>query len=67
MAKKLAKPQKMLRIRQIRSIIGGTQKQRAVLQSLGLRGIRSEVVHSATPAIQGMINKIPHLLEVTEE
>lgn len=58
---------KKLRIRQIRSIIGGTEKQRSVLRSLGLKKMHQEVVHPANPSILGMINKIPHLLQVTEE
>jgi large subunit ribosomal protein L30 len=61
------KSEKKLRIRQVRSIIGGTERQRSVLQSLGLRKMNQEVVHEATPAILGMVRKIPHLLEVTEE
>jgi large subunit ribosomal protein L30 len=58
---------KKVRIRQIRSIIGGTERQRSVLRSLGLKKMNQEVVHPANPAILGMIRKIPHLLEVTEE
>lgn len=58
---------KKLRIRQVRSIIGGTVKQRSVLQSLGLKRINQEVIHPANPSIVGMIRKIPHLLQVTEE
>jgi large subunit ribosomal protein L30 len=67
--KATAKPAsaKKLRIRQVRSIIGGTEKQRSVLRSLGLRKMNQEVVHQSNPAIRGMINKIPHLLQVTEE
>lgn len=58
---------KKVRIRQVRSIIGGTVKQRSVLKSLGLRRINHEVIHPANPSILGMIRKIPHLLQVTEE
>ena len=66
MAKQMEK-QKKLRIRQVRSIIGGTEKQKAVLRSLGLRRMNQVVVHADNPAIRGMINTIPHLLEVAEE
>jgi large subunit ribosomal protein L30 len=66
MAKKAVK-EKKLRIRQVRSIIGGTEKQKAVLQSLGLRRMNQEVIHMDNAAIRGMINKIPHLLSVAEE
>jgi len=65
--KKATKAPKKLRIRQVRSIIGGTEKQRAVLRSLGLRRMNQEVTHTENSAIRGMIRKIPHLLQVTEE
>ncbi len=61
------KKESKLRIRQVRSIIGGTEKQKAVLRSLGLRRMHQEVVHPANAAIRGMIKKIPHLLKVVEE
>ena len=67
MAKKKTEVTKKVRIRQVRSIIGGTERQRAILKSLGLRKMNQEVVHPANPAILGMIRSIPHLLEVHEE
>ena len=67
MAKKKTEVTKKIRIRQVRSIIGGTERQRAILRSLGLRKMNHEVVHPANPAILGMIRSIPHLLEVQEE
>lgn len=67
MAKKKEQVSKKLRIRQVRSIIGGTEKQKAVLRSLGLRKMHQEVIQPANPSILGMIRAIPHLLEVTEE
>jgi large subunit ribosomal protein L30 len=67
MGKKKAESNKKIRIRQVRSIIGGTQRQRAILRSLGLKKMNQEVVHPANPAILGMVRSIPHLLEVSEE
>jgi large subunit ribosomal protein L30 len=67
MGKKKAESNKKIRIRQVRSIIGGTERQKAILRSLGLRKMNQEVVHPANPAILGMVRSIPHLLEVTEE
>lgn len=67
MGKKKAESNKKIRIRQIRSIIGGTDRQRAILRSLGLRKMNQEVVQPANPAILGMVRSIPHLLEVSEE
>ena len=66
MARKIIRYPK-LRIKQVRSAIGGTERQRAVLRSLGLRKMNQEVVKDGNPAIQGMINAIPHLLQVTKE
>ena len=59
-----AAPDRMLRIRLVRSVIGRPQKQREVVKGLGLRRINSEVVRKDCPEIRGMINKIPHLLKV---
>jgi len=66
-AKKSRKPvEKQLRIRLVRSVIGRPQKHREVVKGLGLRRIDSRVVRRDCPEIRGMINKIPHLLEVEE-
>ena len=58
--------EKQLRIRLKRSVIGRPQKHREVVKGLGLRRIDTEVVRKDCPEIRGMINKIPHLLEVEE-
>lgn len=65
MAKK--KQQETLRIEQIRSSHGRSPEQREVLRSLGLRRIRHVVERENTPAVRGMVNKIPHLVRVLEE
>jgi large subunit ribosomal protein L30 len=59
--------QNMLRIRQIRSPIGRPKNQHEALRSLGLRRIRHEVERPDTPAVRGMVAKIPHLAEIVEE
>ena len=58
--------EKQLRIRLKRSVIGRPPKHREVVKGLGLRRIDTEVVRKDCPEIRGMINKIPHLLEVEE-
>ncbi len=63
----MAKKEKTLKVRQVRSAIGRPRKQREVLRSLGLRRIRHEVVRLDTDAIRGMVAKIPHLVEIVEE
>ncbi len=56
-----------IKIQQVRSAIGRPQNQRQVLDSLGLRRIRQVVTRHDTPAVRGMVNKIPHLVEIVEE
>lgn len=58
---------KTLRVRQIRSLAGRPRDQREVVRSLGLRRIRHEVERVDTPAVRGMVNKVPHLVEIVEE
>lgn len=65
MAKKVKT--KTIKVRQRKSPIGYPKGQREVLRSLGLRRIRHVVERQDTPAVRGMIKKIPHLVEVVEE
>jgi len=63
--KKEQKPVK-LEITQIRSLSGRPETQRRTVRALGLTKNQTSVVHNDTPAIRGMINKIPHMLKVRE-
>ena len=56
-----------LRITQVRSLIGSKQDQRRTMESLGLKRIRHSVTQPDRPEIRGMIAKVSHLVEVTEE
>ena len=56
-----------IRITQIRSAIGSKPAQRATLKALGLRRIRHEVVKSDSPTVRGMINKVLHMVSISEE
>jgi len=60
------KNMKKLRIQQVRSAIGRKSDQRRTLTALGITRMGQVVEHAATPQIEGMINKISHLLSVTE-
>ncbi|MCR9222198.1 MAG: 50S ribosomal protein L30 [Alphaproteobacteria bacterium] len=57
---------KTIRLRQKRSAIGRPQDQHDTLRGLGLRRVRHEVEREDTPAVRGMVNKIPHLVEIVE-
>jgi len=55
---------RMLKVRLVRSPIGGTQRQRQTLRALGLTRVgRSAVVHDNLPT-RGRIRSVAHLIEV---
>ena len=58
---------KTIKIRQVRSSIGTPQSHRQTLQGLGLRRIQQVVERQDTPAVRGMVAKVPYLVEVLEE
>ena len=66
MAKKKEQKPFKLEITQIRSLSGRPETQRRTIRALGLTKNQTSVVHNDTPAIRGMINKIPHMLKVRE-
>ena len=49
-----------------KSTIGYEKNQRRIIDSLGLKRLNHTVVHEDTPSIRGMVNKIPHLVEVKD-
>jgi len=55
-----------LRIRQVRSVSGRQEFQRATMIALGLRRMNQTVEHGDTPQIRGMVFKVRHLVEVVE-
>ena len=54
--------EKLLRITQVRSLIGSKDDQRATVRSLGLRRIRHTVEQPDRPEIRGMLRKVSHLV-----
>ena len=57
---------KRLKVRQVRSKIGGKQNQRDTLRSLGLKRLHDVVVKEDKPEIRGMVNTVSHLVTVEE-
>jgi large subunit ribosomal protein L30 len=53
-----------IKITQIRSRIGSTRRQKSTLDALGLRKMNRTVEHEITPQIQGMIDKVQHLVKI---
>lgn len=56
----------MLEIKLVRSLIGSKKGQKATAQALGLSKINQTVQKQNNAATLGMINKIAHLVVVTE-
>ncbi|MDA2913976.1 50S ribosomal protein L30 [Acidobacteriia bacterium AH_259_A11_L15] len=56
-----------LKIKWVRSGIGCPENQRATIRGLGLRRLNQVVERPDTPAVRGMVKKIPHLVTIVEE
>ncbi len=52
----------VLRITQIKSLIGRPKDQRGTVKALGLKRIRHTVEQADTPEIRGMLAKVGHLV-----
>jgi large subunit ribosomal protein L30 len=62
MVKKMSK----VKIKQTRSKINRSVDQKRTLEALGLKKIGQVVEHEMTPSIEGMINKVKHLITIVE-
>ena len=57
---------KKVKIKQIKSTIKRLESQKRTLEALGLRKTGMEVEHELSPSINGMINKVKHLVSINE-
>jgi large subunit ribosomal protein L30 len=55
-----------LKIKMIGSVIGCPDKQRETVRGLGLRRLHQVVERVDTPAVRGMVKKIPHLVAIVD-
>ena len=55
-----------IKIIQVKSKIRRPKNQKSTLDALGLKKIGHVVEHEKTPSIQGMIEKVKHLIKVVE-
>jgi len=55
-----------IRVTQIKSNIGSTQRQKNTLIALGIKKMHNPVEHEDTPQIRGMVEKVRHLVKVEE-
>ena len=55
-----------LRVTQVRSQIGQSERHRGTLRALGLGKIGSSAEHAESPQLAGMIRKVRHQVRVEE-
>lgn len=53
---------KVLKIKQVKSVVGCKQSHRDTVRSLGLRRIGQTVYHQDAPQIRGMIHSVNYLV-----
>ena len=58
------KDTKKVTVKQIKSLIGKTSKQKSSIKGLGLKRINHKVMLDNTPEVQGMIKVVKHMIEV---
>ena len=57
---------KKVKITQIKSAIGYRNQAKSTLKALGINKMNGSVIKVISPAIEGMISSINHLLKVEE-
>ena len=57
---------KQLKLTQVRSQIGQSQRHRGTLRALGLGRIGRSAVHDESPVVAGMLRKVRHLVKVED-
>lgn len=57
---------KTIQVTLVRSPIGYEKSQKATVRALGLSKLHQTVEKEDTPVIRGMINKVSHLVQVSE-
>ncbi|MBN1819423.1 MAG: 50S ribosomal protein L30 [Prolixibacteraceae bacterium] len=55
-----------IKVTLVKSSIGSTKRQKAVLAALGLKKMNQTVEHDDSPQVLGMVRKMSHLLKVEE-
>jgi large subunit ribosomal protein L30 len=65
--RKTAASNSALKLKLIKSPVGYSARQRATVQSLGLRRLHQVVVQPDSPVTRGMVEKVRHLVQIFEE
>ncbi len=57
---------KKLKLTLVKSVIDRSKRQKETVKALGLRKMHHTIVKDVSPQVQGMINKVSHLLQIEE-
>ena len=57
---------KKIKIKQVKSTIGASEKQIKVVRALGLKKKDQVVEHMHSATIMGMVNKVPHIVQIID-
>ena len=57
---------KKIKIKQVKSTIGASEAQVKVVRALGLKKKNQVVEHLPSATILGMVNKVPHIVQIVE-
>ena len=66
MAKKKEETAGNITIQYYRSSIGFSKKQKEIVKALGITKLNQKVQRPDTPAMRGIVAKVPHLLRIVE-
>ncbi len=66
MAKTLAKGGGTIHLKWTRSAICAPKKHKLVIKGLGFTRLNQVIARRDTPAIRGMVAKVPHLVEIVD-
>ena len=55
-----------VKITQVKSVIDRSKRQKDTMKALGIRKMHQSVEVELTPQIQGMVNRVKHLIEIEE-
>ncbi len=58
--------EKTIRVKWKKSVIGRPETQKKMIKALGFRRLNQTLVLPDHPAIRGLINQVPHLVEVID-
>lgn len=56
----------VIRIQYYRSMIGYSKKQKLMVKSLGITKLNQTIERPDSPAMRGVVAKIPHLLRIVD-